>query len=59
MLSKDSAKSSTLNVKKLGFDVVKECPLCKGKNGHIEDIHSQVPFCPVCMDKLRGVIGLK
>ncbi len=59
--SKDSGttKTTTISSDSLGFKIVKECPLCKGQNGSIEDIHSTVPFCPVCMEKLRELIGLK
>jgi hypothetical protein len=56
----DSAKTSrTINVSNMGFLTVKECPLCKGKNGCIEDIHSSAPFCNVCLEKLREAIGLE
>jgi hypothetical protein len=58
--SSDSAKTSrTINVSNMGFLTVKECPLCKGKNGCIEDIHSTAPFCNVCLEKLREAIGLE
>lgn len=54
-----TSKTRTISSDALGFMTVKECPLCKGQNGHIEDLHSTVPFCPVCMEKLRELIGLK
>ena len=59
-MKRDESKSTTVyKTDSLGFMTVKECPLCKGQNGHIEDLHSTVPFCPVCMEKLRELIGLK
>jgi hypothetical protein len=57
--SKSTTTYKTISSDALGFMTVKECPLCKGQNGHIEDLHSTVPFCPVCMEKLRELIGLK
>jgi hypothetical protein len=54
-----TTKTKVISSDSLGFKIVKECPLCKGQNGSIEDVHSTVPFCPVCMEKLRELIGLR